>query len=553
MEDSVTEFVSVPTIVPLPLRVSRLSQRTLFLGLIGLVMLALIASYVYVIHAARERQIEAVQQEVLTRARLVALAHDQWLDESRNVLAAVAAALEQLPQAPRGCSELLRHVLSDSHGLDTLLVAQPDGNVVCSPQPLAKPINLADSSYFRQALASGNFVVGDSSVGHVSHRRVLPTALPVHAADGRVRYVVVAERELNWIASTLRRQRFSDATITTLVDGDGIILARMPDDGQLLEQQLPLREVLHRVLTESSGVVEARGLDGRLRYFGFTTLGSRPNNINVIVSVPESEVLGPVRRFMISNAIQFGVAAGLIFVILWFGLGRWVVAPLARLLQLMRRVGEGDLSLRVGRLGGSAELTVIGENFDRMLDTLEGANERLKHLSDMDGLLGIPNRRVFDENIEKEWRRAAREGSQLSLLMLDIDFFKNYNDTYGHLAGDRALKRVAVAIGAVLKRPGDMVARYGGEEFVVLLPQTDEMGADDIARAIQDELSQLEIEHKASRISNRLTVSIGMATAWPLQEGGQEALIRAADQALYAAKHAGRNRRERAPRIAPTS
>ena len=160
-----------------------------------------------------------------------------------------------------------------------------------------------------------------------------------------------------------------------------------------------------------------------------------------------------------------------------------------------------------------------------------------------DGLTGIANRRHFDVAIEKEMRRAMRTGSPLSLLMIDIDHFKDYNDHYGHQQGDDCLIRVAAELAAMLQRPTDLLARYGGEEFAAILPDTDAAQALRMAEAIRERAAELRIAHaKTDNAVKHITVSIGIATQHPQQQVAISALIGAADRALYLAKGAGRNR-----------
>ena len=160
-----------------------------------------------------------------------------------------------------------------------------------------------------------------------------------------------------------------------------------------------------------------------------------------------------------------------------------------------------------------------------------------------DGLTGIANRRHFDVAIEKEMRRAMRTGSPLSLLMIDIDHFKDYNDHYGHQQGDDCLIRVAAELAAMLQRPTDLLARYGGEEFAAILPDTDAAQALRMAEAIRERAAELRIAHaKTDHEVKHITVSIGIATQHPQQQLPISALIGAADRALYLAKGAGRNR-----------
>lgn len=182
---------------------------------------------------------------------------------------------------------------------------------------------------------------------------------------------------------------------------------------------------------------------------------------------------------------------------------------------------------------------------------LKRQRDILSLMAQMDGLTGIPNRRAFDYTMDKEWRRGIRNGKKISLLILDIDMFKSYNDCYGHLAGDDCLKDVASTIERIGGRAGDFIARYGGEEFVGLLPDTDEPGAMLVAQRIKEAIEALSIPHAASSISDILTVSIGISTVKPDLDTTPSSLIKSADSALYSAKSLGRNRIETAPSNKP--
>jgi diguanylate cyclase (GGDEF)-like protein/PAS domain S-box-containing protein len=172
------------------------------------------------------------------------------------------------------------------------------------------------------------------------------------------------------------------------------------------------------------------------------------------------------------------------------------------------------------------------------------ANELLLKLSLTDGLTGIANRRAFDETLEREWKLAARLGQPVSLLLCDIDFFKPFNDTYGHQAGDICLQKVADAIKSTLLRPNDFVARYGGEEFSVILPNMDREGAQQVSDVIRLFIEGLQIPHITSNLSDKkiVTLSIGLVTIFPSPLISQYILVDQADKALYQAKSGGRNR-----------
>ncbi|HEY9645394.1 MAG TPA: diguanylate cyclase, partial [Chroococcidiopsis sp.] len=172
---------------------------------------------------------------------------------------------------------------------------------------------------------------------------------------------------------------------------------------------------------------------------------------------------------------------------------------------------------------------------------LQEANLELQRLALLDGLTRVANRRCFDEQLAKEWHRLTREQLPLSVIMCDVDQFKQFNDIYGHLAGDECLIQISQALLKASRRPADLVARYGGEEFVLILPNTDSAGAAQVAIAIQQRLGELKIPHSGSLLSRYVTVSVGVATIVPQQAIAPKYLIDAADQALYEAKGLGRN------------
>ncbi len=173
---------------------------------------------------------------------------------------------------------------------------------------------------------------------------------------------------------------------------------------------------------------------------------------------------------------------------------------------------------------------------------LQKANDELLRLAALDDLTQIANRRRFDDRLGQEWRRALRDSTHLAVIICDIDYFKNYNDTYGHLQGDQALYAVAQAISNALKRPMDLVARYGGEEFAMILPGTNAAGAQRVAREVNEAVEALQIEHKTSDIGGHITLSYGVAAIIPTPDLSAIILIETADRALYRAKAQGRNR-----------
>jgi diguanylate cyclase (GGDEF)-like protein len=188
--------------------------------------------------------------------------------------------------------------------------------------------------------------------------------------------------------------------------------------------------------------------------------------------------------------------------------------------------------------------------YDRLLDTtrqLEEANAKLEQLASIDGLTGVANRRVFDDRLGVEWRRCGRSRQPLSLLMIDIDHFKRFNDLHGHVAGDTCLRAVAEILTSTVARAADLVARYGGEEFCAILPETTHQQAAGFAEDLRRKIAALEIAGLPGLAA--VTVSIGVATEIPADRRRPEDLVRRADASLYIAKNEGRNMVHSNPRI----
>ena len=234
----------------------------------------------------------------------------------------------------------------------------------------------------------------------------------------------------------------------------------------------------------------------------------------------------------------------------------WKVGDVRGVLEITQPLGKFIVQTRTGLRGifltlggisilGLSGLTLVIGRLRQTTKELERKvkerTKELERLSIVDGLTQIANRRCFDEFLNTEWRRMARNRQPLSLIFCDVDYFKRYNDRYGHQAGDDCLVQVAQAISSSIKRPADLAARYGGEEFAVILPNTHLEGTIKVAEDIRYAVQKLQIAHEASEVNEYVTLSLGVSSIVPTQELSSEDLIANADKALYEAKDKGRN------------
>ena len=299
----------------------------------------------------------------------------------------------------------------------------------------------------------------------------------------------------------------------------------------------------------------------------------------IVIVVPASDVMAQIYEGT-QTTIWLCVVALMGVIILNTLISRWLVKSIRGLSQASQKIAQGDFRYQV-QVSGIRELSMLAvlfnqmsqeiqqsrqqlEDYSRRLEqnvsdrtqalqqeiehraaaevALQAANQELQRLAYLDGLTQIANRRRFDERLRQEWQRMKRDQSPLSLILCDIDYFKQYNDAYGHQVGDDCLCMVASAIAAAVRRPSDLAARYGGEEFAVLLPNTDLAGAREVAIAIQSHIRDLQRPHRRSEVSHFLTVSFGIASLIPSEETAPEQLLMQVDQALYRAKSEGRDR-----------
>ena len=278
---------------------------------------------------------------------------------------------------------------------------------------------------------------------------------------------------------------------------------------------------------------------------------------SIAIAVPESDFMAQINANN-RTTILLCLAALTIATILGIFTSRWITRPIFRLQQASEAIATGELD-RTIEIDGINELKRLARAFNEMAaqlktsfteledrvaertEALQQANQKLLELAISDELTQIPNRRHFDECLNKEWQRHLREQKFLALILIDIDYFKLYNDNYGHLCGDKCLFRVAQAINNLPKRSSDCVARYGGEEFVAILPNTPAEGAFIVAELLRKAVLSLAIPHAKSEVSSYVTLSLGVAALIPTPDNQPENLIARADEALYQAKKLGRN------------
>jgi diguanylate cyclase (GGDEF)-like protein len=374
---------------------------------------------------------------------------------------------------------------------------------------------------------------------------IIATALPKVLADGTTDFVVIATLQLSWLETTIAKLSDRPNTSAFVVDRAGNVIARSPRQDGLVGQNFASLALVRDALSGTTGPFSAVDFDGVVRRFAAVKLGE--TGAHFAVGIDENAVLENINRQI---SIAYWVIAGAIMMVVlgaWFGGERIILRPMRALVEKAVRFGCGDYSAMACRVKIPSDFMPLDRALDRMAEqlasreqTLKEENRQLDHLAQLDGLTGLPNRRSFDAALQAQWSGSGANGKLVSLLMIDIDYFKRFNDHYGHVEGDACLRTIAACLAQGSLRPSDVVARYGGEEFAAVLPSTSLDQAVAIAERVRQAVFDLNVPNGRAP-TGRLTISVGAATVATYQASARD-LIEAADAALYTAKRSGRNR-----------
>ena len=483
----------------------------LILGFMAVVMLAFVLVEGWRIWRDYRQVFINAENAVSNLSRATAQHAEDAMRQVDAITAALSERLEgdgfALIDRPR-LHALLKQQAQIMPQLHGLFVYGADGSwIVTDKDVVPANANNADRDYFiyHRTHADRQVRIGSVVRSRSTGDLIIPISRRLDHPDGSFAGVLLGTIKVDWFVRYYGDFKIDERGALVLAKRDGTILVRRPFVEQVIGRNLSASDIFRKYLPYASeGVVEAVAVvDGTPRLYGFRALSSYP--LVVEAGLSRESILAPWRHDMIKSVLVL-----LLLLIGLSGFG-WIV-----LRQLRERI-------------------VIER-------ALHQAHQTLKALALTDSLTGLGNRRRLDAVLEPEIRRARRQGCALALVMLDLDYFKAYNDRYGHPAGDQCLQRFAEVLREALKRPGDLAVRYGGEEFTLLLPNTDTQGASQIVQEILAMLRRQGMAHAGSPLG-QVSASAGIAVGAPTVEPvTPENLMAAADAALYQAKRQGRDR-----------
>ncbi len=496
------------------------------------------------------------QQELRLIAELTAKRPELIIESVHQLLFAIGGQVDNLLSDRQNCHRYFHRLLPEGGGLYwSMGLIQPNGDIFCSSivSKSRDPINVKDRSYFGMAAATGKFSVGEYQVGRLTGSAGINFAYPVLDANGRLQAVAFAGLNMDTFIEQgeSRREglRRSLSRVATILDRNSVVLAQHPMVNATVGEKYPNPRVVEALSIPGNTLFTTTDLAGESRLYAAENAGINPDGVaplRVIVSTPSQKIFAEADQNLLRTTLGILGITILLVVIAWFGAETLVLRRVRTLLDVADRIRTGDLSARSGFGEGNEELTRLGSALDAMAQELQirdrqlqAALHRLNEQAATDQLTGLPNRRYLWEALSAELMRARRKQTPLAVILLDIDHFKQFNDRWGHEAGDLVLKNVSYAIRTVV-RGSDIVARHGGEEFVIVLPEADAEIALARAEGVRLEIAGLKLTYDGESLGT-VTASFGVAVSRKLIETA-EGLVRIADHAMYEAKQGGRNR-----------
>src|SRR4051812_4610966 len=521
------------------------------LALLALVLVApLMLERVRSLDETRTRQIAAASEEFANITQHSA-------DTQREVISSVetmlksAAYIRASGGIARSCEILRASLPTNLPWIRSIMIAAKDGLVQCSTLNMQVGLNLGDREYFRRAQETRDFVFSDYLFGKSNGRPMMMAAFPVAAINPEEDAVVVAGINIDWLSKIMNNLGGRPGISSLLVDSAGVVIAAPSDQVSMIGRPLDnvplLAAIAEKALTSnaSAGSLSFTAPDGSRRVISFARISGTQSRL--IVSIDEARVTAAINREIRTAYLQLGFVCLFVLLGALIGAEKLIINPIELMTGMAKRFGEGDWSARVERSKLPSEFKPLARAFNAMAAQLSqrerelvATNDRLTVMASIDMLSGLANRRGFQSRLDFEWMKAQQYDSELSLLMIDVDHFKLYNDTYGHPEGDACLTRLGETLSGIAADTMGFAGRYGGEEFCLLLPNTDALKALAIGEMVRAAVQALAIPHATSG-HQTVTVSIGVAATLPNDTQRPGDLIEAADAALYAAKHRGRN------------
>jgi diguanylate cyclase (GGDEF)-like protein len=500
---------------------------------------------------ARNKQIAVAYSEFARLAKRSAENQREVISSVETLLKSAAHIQASKEGSDPHCDILQASLPVNPPWIRNLSIVGRDGRIKCSTVDTLVGLDLSDRGYLKRARQARDLIFSDFMLSTIDKAPMMIGAYPVSAVDPASESVIVTSLNLGWMSKIMSDLGDRPGILAVLVDSAGIVLAAPTDQAGMIGRPMSGLPALSPVATkmnrtgQGSGVFSfttSDGSNGRASFSRLPGTGSR-----LVLIVDEARVAADINREIRNAYLQLALVCLFVLLGALAASEKLIIGPIDKLVAIARRFGKGDWSACASESRLPAEFAPLARAFDSMAAQLAerereliASNDRLTVMASMDMLSGLANRRGFQSRLDFEWMKAQQALGELSLMMIDVDHFKLFNDTYGHPEGDACLARLGENMAGLAVATNGFAARYGGEEFSLLLPNTDAAKAFETAEIVRVAVRNLAIPHATSS-HETVTVSIGVATTRPSVGMQPVDLIEAADASLYRAKRRGRN------------
>jgi diguanylate cyclase (GGDEF)-like protein len=520
--------------------------RARLVALALILVVPLMLDRVFVLESARTNQVKLATNELAKLARQSATAQRQIISSVEAMLRSAAYIQVASEQTGRGCAILRASLRVEMPWITSLSVVGKNGRIACSTTPNYIGIDVTDSPYYQKAVESHGFVLSDLIMSRVDQKPLLLANYPTSAIDGGEPSVIIAGLSTDWMSKLMSGLGARPGVQAVLLDSKGMVLAAQPADRDVVGRPYAGAELGGADVAPDSGsaLIISNGIRKLISVVRIPDTDTR-----VIVSIDHETMLAPINHDIERAYLQLALVSLIALLGAWFVGEQFIIRPIRLMTNMANRFGQGDLSARATGSQIPSEFKPLATAFNVMAAQLAererdliATNDRLTVMASIDMVSGLANRRGFQSRLEFEWLKIQQVDGRLALLMIDVDHFKLFNDSYGHPEGDACLGRVGEALADIANRTMGFAARYGGEEFCLLLPAVDRWRAVEVGEMVREAVERLSIPHVMSEFGH-VTVSVGVGVGVIGPNGGLQPneLLEAADAALYAAKRRGRN------------
>jgi diguanylate cyclase (GGDEF)-like protein len=522
------------------------------LALLALILVVpLMLERVRSLEDTRAKQVAAASQEFANLAQHSADAQREVISSVEAMLKSAAYIRASAGGVGKSCLILRASLTVDLPWIRSMSIVGKNGRVQCSTLNNLVGVDLSDRPYFKKMQETRGFVLSDYLFGRASKQPTIVAGYPVSAVDEDEDAFVIATVNLDWMSQVMGNLGGRPGVSAALVDSAGTVLAAPSDQASMIGRPLDNLPLLSAVTDKTmgsdkrTGSVSFTGADGTKRAASFARIPGTDSRL--IVTIDEAKVSAGANRDIRTAYVQLAFVCLFVLIGALVAAEKLIIQPIEMMAAMTKKFGQGDWSARVARARLPAEFVPLARAFNAMAAHLGqrereliASNDRLTVIASIDMLSGLANRRGFQSRLDFEWLKAMQTANEMALLMIDVDHFKLYNDTYGHPEGDVCLSRLGEALAGIADATGGFAGRYGGEEFCLLLPNFDAARARQAGEMVRVAIQQLAMPH-ATSVYQTVTVSVGVACTTPSDAQAPKDLIEAADAALYAAKHRGRN------------